>query len=179
MSKYSFARIQPIEFESMVQALLEKTYRIEGNLIQFGAGQDGGREATWSQLPSHPHYSRPTNQKKDVVKEWVFQVKYHDLDQRGWSTARDAVLSDLDKELDKVVNKYAVPCHAYVMITNVPFTGARNVGTRDQVTALADRWRKRIPEIYVWDAADLSRMLDANADVRTAYIDTILTGGRS
>ena len=146
MSKYSFARLQPTQFESMVQALLEKTYRIGGNLIQFGAGQDGGREATWSQSPSHPEYIRPTNQKADVVKEWVFQVKYHDLDQRGWSTARDAILSDLEKELDKIVNKYAVPCNAYVMITNVPFTGARNVGTRDQVTALADRWRKYIPK---------------------------------
>ena len=176
MSKYSFARMQPTEFESMAQALLEKTYRIDGNLIQFGAGQDGGREATWSQSPSHQQYSCPANQKKDVVKEWVFQVKYHDLDQRGWSTARDAVLSDLEKELDKIVNKYSVPCHVYVLITNVPFTGARNVGTRDQVTALADKWRRRIPEIYVWDAADLSRMLDANVDVRTAYINTILPG---
>lgn len=62
------------------------------------------------------------------------------------------------------------------MITNVPFTGARNVGTRDQVTALAKKWGRHIPEIYVWDAADLSSMLDVNEDVRTAYIDTILVG---
>lgn len=176
MSKYSFNQMQPIEFESMAQALLEKTYRIGGNLIQFGQGQDGGREATWSQSINHPQYSRPTNQKADIVKEWVFQVKYHDVDQRSWSTARDAVVKDLDKELEKIVHKYAVPCHAYVMITNVPFTGARNVGTRDQVTALVRKWTKHIPEIYVWDAADLSRMLDANEDVRTAYIDTILVG---
>ena len=168
--------MESVEFESMAQALLEKTCRIEGTLIQFGVGKDGGREATWSQPPSHPQYSRPTNQKTDIVKEWVFQVKYHDLSQRGWSTARDAVLSDLKKELEKIVHKYEVPCHAYVMITNVPFTGARNVGTRDQVTALADKWSKHIPEIHVWDAADLSKILDANADVRTAYIDTILPG---
>lgn len=168
--------MQPTEFESMAQALLEKTYRINGNLIQFGLGQDGGREATWSQSIDHPQYSRPTNQKVDVVKEWVFQVKYHDLDQRGWSTARDTVVEDLDKELEKIVHKYAVPCHAYVMITNVPFTGARNVGTRDRVTSLVKKWSKHIPEIHVWDAADLSRMLDANEDVRTAYIDTILVG---
>jgi hypothetical protein len=176
MSKYSFARIQPMEFESMAQALLEKIYRASGNLIQFGSGQDGGREATWSQPNNHPTYSRPANQESDVVKEWVFQVKYHDLDQRGWSTARGAVIEDLDKELDKIVNKYAVPCHAYVMITNVPFTGARNVGTRDLITAVSNKWNSTIPEIYVWDAADLSKMLDANEDVRTAYIDTILTG---
>lgn len=176
MSKYSFARIQPDEFESMAQALLEKTYRIQGNLVQFGPGKDGGREATWTQPPDHPGYSRPANKTKDVPKEWVFQVKYHDLDQRGWSVARDAVIEDLDKELGKIVKKYAVPCHAYVLITNVPFTGVRNIGTRDKVAIVAKKWEEHVPEIYVWDAADLSRLLDANEDVRTAYTDTILTG---
>ncbi|MEH1789444.1 MAG: hypothetical protein V7L23_28655 [Nostoc sp.] len=82
----------------------------------------------------------------------------------------------MEKELEKIVHKYKVPCHAYVMITNVPFTGARNVGTRDKVTAIAKKWNRHIPDIYVWDAADLSRMLDADEGVRTAYIDTILTG---
>lgn len=38
MSKYSFARMSPEQFEAMAQALLEPTYRVEGNLIQFGAG---------------------------------------------------------------------------------------------------------------------------------------------
>jgi hypothetical protein len=168
--------MQPFEFESMAQALLEQTYRIGGNLVQFGAGKDGGREATWSQPTGHPNYSRPCNQQEDVVKEWVFQVKYHDIDQRGWSIARDAVIDDLEKELDKIINIHKVPCHAYVMITNVPFTGVRNVGTRDKVTTIASKWKKIIPEIYVWDSADLSRMLDANEDVRTAYLDTILVG---
>lgn len=166
----------PTEFESMAQALLEKTYRVDGNLIQFGSGKDGGREATWSQPTNNPSYSRPSNQSTDVVKEWVFQVKYHDCDQRGWSTARDAVVDDLDNELEKIVRKYAVPCHAYVMITNVPFSGVRNVGTRDKITALAEKWKKDIPEVLIWDAVDISRMLDANEDVRTAYLDTILVG---
>jgi hypothetical protein len=176
MSKYSFARIEPGDFESMAQALLEKTYRVGGNLIQFGSGKDGGREATWSQPIEHPTYSRPKNQEKDIVKEWVFQVKYHDLDQRGWEAARNSVVKELDKELEKIVHKYAVPCHAYVMITNVPFTGARNIGTRDLIMKQVKKWYEHVPEIYVWDAADLSRMLDANADVRTAYLDTILAG---
>jgi len=176
MSKYSFARMQPSEFEAMAQALLEQAYRVGGNLIQFGAGKDGGREAIWSQPTNHTSYSRPIKAKEDIAKEWVFQVKYHDIDQRGWSAARDVVIDELDKELDKIINKYKVPCHAYIMITNVPFTGARNVGTRDKATAIADKWKKQIPEIHVWDAADLSRMLDANESVRTAYIDTILVG---
>jgi hypothetical protein len=176
MSKYSFDRMPPEEFESMAQALLEATYRIGGNLIQFGDGKDGGREATWTQPPEHPTYLKPQNARKKVPKEWIFQVKYHDVSQRGWTTARDAVVTDLGKELEKIGNKYKLPCHAYVMITNVPFTGAYNVGTRDKITATAKKWRHLIPEIYIWDAADISRMLDANHDVRTAYLDSILPG---
>ncbi len=176
MSKYSFDRITPDNFESMAQALLEKTYRIGGNLIQFGPGADGGREATWTQPVAHPNYSRPRNEQTDVPKEWVFQVKYHDIGQRGWGTARDALVEDLEKELSKIMDKHKVPCHAYVMITNVPFTGVRDLGTRDRISVVVQNWRDRIPEIFVWDAADLARLLDANESVRTAYIDTILPG---
>lgn len=176
MSKYSFDRITPDDFESMAQALLEQTYRIEGNLIQFGPGADAAREATWTQPVTHSVYSRPSNQNTDVPKEWVFQVKYHDIGLRGWSTARDVVVNELDNELSKVINKYKVPCHAYVMITNVPFTGVRDLGTRDRISAVAKKWKDIVPEIFVWDASDLSRMLDANESVRTAYLDTILPG---
>lgn len=176
MSKYSFDRIQSKKFEEMAQALLEKKYRGDGNLIQFGDGKDGGREATWTQTLTHPSYVRPKNETEDVPKEWVFQVKYHDISLRGWKTARDAVIQDLKNELDKIANTHELPCHAYVMITNVPFTGMRNVGTRDQITTIATQWKQHIPEIYVWDAADLSCMLDADEDVRTAYLDDVLPG---
>src|SRR5690349_15962487 len=138
MSKYSFERMTPEAFESMVQSLLEAKFRLTGgNLIQFGDGMDGAREATWTQSPNNLGYSRPLGETHDVPKEWVFQAKYHDVGQRGWAAAREAVVSDLGKELDKIVNKYHVPCHAYVLATNVPFTGARNIGTRDRVTKIA------------------------------------------
>ncbi len=176
MPKYSFDRLEPKQFEAMSQALLEKIYRVGGNLIQFGDGQDGGREATWTQPVTHPLYIRPRDETTDVGKEWIFQVKYHDISQRGWEKAREAIIEDLEKELNKIVNKHDIKCHAYVMITNVPFTGVRNVGTRDKITTVTKRWEWLIPEIYVWDAADISCMIDADQDVRTAYFDLILPG---
>lgn len=55
MSKYSFERMSPDEFESMAKALLEKTYRADGELTQFQGGTaDGGREATWTQFVGQP-----------------------------------------------------------------------------------------------------------------------------
>jgi hypothetical protein len=163
-------------FEQMAQSLLETRRRGFGNLIQFGTGADGSREATWSQPPEHPDYSRPPTATSNVPTKWVFQVKFHDLGQRGWRGAGEAVVGDLKTELEKLTVKHAVPCDHYVLITNVPLSGARWIGTRDQVTKVAEDWKAKIPHIEVWDAVDLSRMLDNNEDVRTGYEELILPG---
>lgn len=176
MSKYNFERITPEKFETLVQALLEKQFRLEGKLVQFGAGKDGGREATWTQPVDHPTYKRPITCDSDDPKQWVFQVKYHDIGTVGWGGARAEIESELDKELQKIIEKHKVPCHKYILITNVPFSGVRHVGTRDKVGVVQKKWEKKIPEIEVWDAVDLSRMLDADSDIRTTYLDEILPG---
>lgn len=176
MSKYTFERLGADRFETMVQALLEKRFRVAGGLVQFGPGKDGGREATWTQPAGHELYSRPANADRDIDKEWVFQAKYHDIGTRGWDNARTDVTADLRSELNKIANKHKVPCHKYVLATNVPFSGVRFVGTRDKVDEIRKAWLDRIPEIEVWDATDLSRMLDADTDTRTAYLDALLPG---
>lgn len=176
MSKYTFERLGTDKFEALVQALLEKQFRTQGTLSQFGPGKDGGREATWRQPIDHKDYVKPVTSDKKIPKEWVFQAKYHDIGLLGWKNARAEVDSDLKKELNKIVNKHKVQCHKYVLITNVPFSGVRHVGTRDKVNLVISEWQEYIPEIEVWDAIDLSRMLDADADTRTTYLDEILPG---
>ena len=177
MSKYQFHRLNGETFQQLVQSLLERKRRNYGELIQFkSTGADGAREATWVQQTNHPDYVRPTNCATDVPKSWVFQVKYHDLGVRGWDGAAAAVLADLKLELDKVYNKFKLQCHHFVLITNVPLTGGHRIGTRDKASKIALEWKTRIPQIEVWDASDLSRMLDDNADVRTAYSELILPG---
>ena len=176
MSKYEFHRMGSETFEHMVQALLENRRRGFGALIQFGPGADGAREATWLQPPDHPEYTRPTNATSDVAKKWVFQVKFHEIGLRGWAGAGAAVVSDLKSELEKLTVKHSVACDHYVLITNVPLSGARRIGTRDQLIKIAEEWQNRVSAVEVWDAVDLSRMLDNNTDVRTAYDELILPG---
>lgn len=176
MSKYQFTRLSGEKFEQMAQALIEKDRRNHGNLIQFGPGPDGSREATWDQPSSHPDYIRPTNESSDVPKKWVFQAKYHDTSLRGSSPAASTLLQDLKSELEKLTKKHNVKCHKYILITNISLSGSRQIGTRDQATAIAEQWSDRIPEIEIWDATDLSRMLDSQSDVRTAYSELILPG---
>jgi hypothetical protein len=177
MTKNQFHRLGSDTFQEMVQSLLEINRRDVGGLIQFGsAGADGAREATWTQPTNHPNYVRPTNSVADVPKQWVFQVKFHDIGLRGWAGAGAAVVADLKAELEKVTTKYKLACHHYVLITNVPLTGASRIGSRDKVTKIAADWKNKIPCVEVWDAADLSRMLDNNPSVRTAYAELILPG---
>lgn len=176
MAKYNLERLGPLRFETLVQALLEKPFRNKGVLTQFGPGPDGGREATWTQPPTDSLYVRPSTESTDAPKHWVFQVKYHDTAQRGWDSARRSVEQELDSELSKIIQQYKLPCHKYILITNVPFTGLRHIGTRDRISAIIEKWSDRCPEIEVWDASDLSRMLDADPDTRATYLDDILPG---
>jgi hypothetical protein len=177
MSKYQFHRMNGETFQQMVQALLERKRRDLGSLIQFpSAGADGGREATWTQPPDHPDYTRPEGHDVDIPRIWVFQVKFHDVGLRGWAGAASALLSDLRQELEKITNKHKVNCHSFVLITNVPLTGARHTGTRDSLMAAVAPYLQAIPDIQIWDASDISRMLDDNSDVRAAYLDLILPG---
>ncbi|MES2594869.1 MAG: hypothetical protein V4662_06020 [Verrucomicrobiota bacterium] len=177
MSKYQFHRLGSDTFQEMVQSLLEKKRRGFGELIQFASsGADGAREATWTQPINHPEYLRDEMSLSDEPKQWIFQVKYHDIGLRGWASAGAAVIADLKVELEKVTIKYKYKCDHYVLITNVPLTGASRIGTRDKISKIAADWRGHISRIEVWDAADLSRMLDNNQSVRTAYSELILPG---
>lgn len=147
-----------------------------GEMIQFGPGQDGGREAVWEQSAAHLDYVPLPGIPEDAAHRWVFQVKYHDLGARGWRGAADTLISELKDELVKVTQKHKVPCHRYVLITNVVLSGVRHRGTRDKISATKEKYRKRVPSIEVWDASDVSRMLDNNEDVRTAYLDDLTPG---
>ncbi|WP_149109971.1 NACHT domain-containing protein [Limnoglobus roseus] len=176
MPRYSLERLGSGRFEAMAQALLEPRRRGAGELIQFSPTADGGREATWEQPTSHPEFVRLSDVSEGTPHKWVFQVKYHDLGVRGWRGAADALISGLKDELIKLTQKHKVPCHRYVLITNVVLSGVRHVGTRDKISDLKQKYKKRIPSIEVWDATDVSRMLDNNEAVRTAYLDDLAPG---
>lgn len=177
MSKYYFNRLGPEKFQGMAQSLLDSKFRNSGKLIQFQlTGQDGAREATWEQSANHPDYVRPKNERKNVTKKWIFQVKFHDYQSRGQKPSEMAVIYDLRSEIEKITNKYQYKCHSFVLITNVPLTGLSQIGTRDKIEQIIAKYTDKIPEIQVWDSADLSRMLDNNPQVRTTYSELIFPG---
>ena len=174
MAKYELERLGPERFEEMVKALLEQQFRIRGKLIQFSDGPDGGREATWSQPSTDDGWVKPGRQRtrKRISREWVFQAKYHAHSKSNRSAA-GVLETDLSSELDKIVERHKLTCDTYVLITNVGLSGVRFRGSRDRLESLVGAKAKEM-DFQIWDAADLSAMLDANPGVRQTYLDFLL-----
>jgi len=169
MSNYDLTRLGAQEFEHMVQALLKDV--IGNGTVTFGAGQDGAREATFEGEAPYPSQSTRWSGR------WIFQVKYHDVALLGTDKARKAVIKDLKKELEKIVNKYKHPCDNYILITNVPLTGTVRSGNIDVIAkTLTDAQRGYVKNIHVWSADEINRFLDQNESVRTKYFEFLVTG---
>src|SRR4051812_42337953 len=102
LPNYDLSRLGSTEFEHLIQAILKKV--IGAGTITFGAGRDGAREATYKGSAPYP------SEAHKFKGNWIFQAKYHDLELLGVDKARKQVLSEIDSELDKIVNKYKHPC---------------------------------------------------------------------
>jgi hypothetical protein len=85
---------------------------------------------------------------------------------------RRALLYDIKQEVAKL-RRNRIRADVYVVITNVPLTGVRHVGTRDRIDHLTAQCARMGMELQVWGAADLDRMLDAYPDVRTTFVDVL------
>jgi hypothetical protein len=167
--RYRLNALGDAEFENMIQALLKQV--IGSGTISFGAGRDGAREATYQGTAPYP------SQAEQWSGDWIFQVKFHDIDLIGTQRARANILTDLAAELDKITKKYKHKCDNYILITNVPLSAVHGVGTIDRIESqIFSKYRTQIPNLAVWGADDVNRLLDNHPEVRTAYLPLLVTG---
>ncbi|MDM8523067.1 hypothetical protein QUF80_06805 [Desulfococcaceae bacterium HSG8] len=160
MAKYDLNKLGSDEFERMCQSLLKEI--IGNGTITFGPGKDGAREASFKGKAPYP------SQSDQWDGDWMFQVKFHDTQLLTVDKARKKVLDDLERELDKVVNKYRHPCDNYILITNVPFSSVYESGTHDKIEKII----KKFPEIQnvaVWGADDIDGFIEKYSAIRDAY----------
>jgi hypothetical protein len=122
MTRYRLNALGDTDFEQMIQTLLKQV--IGPGTITFGAGRDGGREATFTGRAPYP------SEVDQWDGDWIFQVKFHDTDLIGVQAARSNVITDVDAELEKLLNKYAYKLNNYILITNVPLSGVRTAVPR-------------------------------------------------
>jgi hypothetical protein len=169
MPQYRLNGLGDQEFERMIQALLKEI--IGSGTITFGAGPDGGREATHSGRAPYPSSTEQWS------GEWIFQAKFHDTDLIGQTKARAAVVKDADGELDKIVNKYKRRCDNYILATNVSLSSVSGSGTHDTIErTVFSKYRGKVKNLAIWGGDEDSRFLEKYSSIRTAYLHFIVPG---
>ncbi|WP_129978004.1 hypothetical protein [Rhodococcus sp. Q1] len=185
---YDLARLGSTRFEHLVQALALD--HLGHGVDIFGAGPDGGREAT---------FRGEVNM--EGKGKWngygVIQAKYRE---RLTTTAADQswffeqVTAELDAWIDPKKKRYLNKPDYLVLVTNVPLTSVAYSGGLDRLERLFAHYRdltKKLPppdgrvlkigmpdfrDYAVWHAEYLDRLLENNGEVRRSYADLVLPG---
>jgi hypothetical protein len=161
------------EFEHMVQALATKA--IGPRVSSFGAGADGGREATWEGEAASLGFA-PTWSGFGVV-----QAKYCEFPS-GPAANYEWLQKALSKELRDWAKERSARARKpdfMLFATNVrlsPAPGGGKDAIRQGLTELIETLQLPVRDFRVWDFDDLSRLLDDASDIRRRYAAFVTSG---
>jgi hypothetical protein len=165
---YNFSHLDSQKFEHLIQSL---TRKILGNgVIMFGAGPDGGREATFRGEAPYP------SNKECWTGNWTIQAKFKERDDREDNF--EWVKKEFEKEMkkfDERIVKVDLPDN-YLFFTNVVLTPVVKVGGRDKIEKLKEKYKAKIKNIAIIAYDDLLGFLENNRDIATSYASYILPG---
>jgi len=112
MPKYNLDALGAQEFERLCQSLVQQI--IGQGAKVYGRGSDGAREATFHGKAPYP------SKEEQWGGSWIFQAKFHDVQQIGPKKAREAFAAELKDELSKITEKYKHPCDNFIVIAQYP-----------------------------------------------------------
>ncbi|GGD84020.1 NACHT domain-containing protein [Microbacterium murale] len=172
---YDLARLGPTEFEHMVQALAIAELGIR--VSTFGAGRDGGREATFSGAVSTPDESS--------YRQWdgygIVQAKTIRFEGTT-STNATSIASAVTSELDRFIatngsdpERDPAPQY-YIIATNVRLTPFPGSGGLDQVEKVLREHPVRLAGFAVWHYEHICRLLDRHTGIRRTFAGFITPG---
>lgn len=151
MPDYNLTHLTPHTFEALIQALAVKYFGPK--TIIFGAGPDGGREATFKGKVSYP---TPEN-------SWdgygVIQAKFLS---RSTNTTQGGQWAEnqLRQELTKFVTRDLPPPEYYIFATNAMLSAVADTGAKDKVYAVFEEFKSQLPlkgcDVWDYDKAYLS-----------------------
>jgi hypothetical protein len=169
-----FTGLSSGSFERLVQALAVKI--IGPHVSIFGAGPDGGREATFDGETKVPSSRGPAHTWNGYG---VLQAKFR---QRPIDSKKDGewAIEQLRQELEA----YADPAKGrrkpdyYVFATNVVLTPVKKKGSKDRLAAEFAKFKRRVPirDFAIWDYDQLTAFLETQEDIRHAYAAWITPG---
>ncbi len=149
--KYPLENLGPHRFQQLCQALLTRSYP---DLQCFPVSQpDGGRDA---------FITPDTDSDKQTI---IFQVKYTDQ-ALGKRRPHTRIINELRRELPRLAPNILGPTK-YILMTNVPGTGARGGGSIDVVEELLSEALGTPSQC--WWRDDIERRLDDAWDVKWSF----------
>ncbi len=169
MPKYNLDALGDQEFEHLCQSLVQQV--IGPGTKVYGMGSDGSREATFKGKAPYP------SKEEQWEGSWIFQAKFHDVQQIGPKVARRQLLAELDNELSKITEKYRHPCDNFIFMTNVSLTPVFQTGIKDRIdNEIIPKYLHTIKHIHVWGAEEICRFLDAYPNIRQTYAHLLVSG---
>lgn len=183
---YDLTRLGSARFEHLVQALA--LAHLGHGVDIFGAGPDGGREATFrGEVNMHG--------KAQWHGYGVVQAKYKE---RLTTTTADQswffeqVTAELDAWIDPKKKRYQHQPDYLVLATNVSLTSVAESGGLDRLGRLFERYRDlteyredgterkigmpKFKDYVIWHADQLDRLLENNGEICRRYADLVLPG---
>jgi hypothetical protein len=182
MTRYNLDGLGADTFEDMVVSLSLGV--IGPGVRAFGAGPDGGREAT---------YRGPIDWSRTVLDQgsrWdgycVIQAKYRaepaskPTENAAW--LRRMIDKELDDWADEDSRRGEMPKYI-IFVTNIELSSVPNTGGLDALAAhinkrLAERRfaRSNLKDWKIWHRSQIEALLDNNQNVREAYTALLTTG---
>jgi hypothetical protein len=176
VTDYDLNRIGWQQFERLVQALAIAEL---GNGVRvFGAGKDGGREATFKGSVTFP---------RGASEPWngfgVIQAKHLERPSsttQGWQTFLGNVKDELEKWVSKKQKGLSLDRQPryFIFATNVALSGTELSGGVDQFETLLADYQKRLglKGWFAWDYSQLTSLIDNHPQIRQTYLEQIIPG---
>jgi hypothetical protein len=170
MSDYDFSRLNPRDFEHLVQALVLAA--ISPGVTPFGDGPDGGREATYR---GKTHYSSSGDLWDGyVVIQAKFKTRANSRSSGTWAVQQlgAELTAFADPDAKRTRPEY------YLFVTNAVLTPTPETGSKDKAFAVLENASGGLglKDWDIWDYDKLCRLLDTHEGVRRAYAGFITTG---
>jgi hypothetical protein len=180
MSDYDLTRLNTRSFEQLTQSLALKI--IGPQVIVYGDGPDGGREAT---------FNGKVNYSSNGVN-WngygILQAKFRQKPDHRASKNADWAIQEVKKEFAKFSplpvresekeKRLRICPDYYVFATNLSLSSVDKSGGKDKVIKLLNEYKKSygLKDFIIWDGDQIARFLDDNQDIRTTYSAWVMPG---
>jgi hypothetical protein len=166
-----YGRLGDTRFEHLAQSLAVAAFG--PGVGVFGAGPDGGREATFNGAIDLG--DRRWNGYGVVQAKYKARLNGTTLDQRWF-------FSQLTEELNRWLDRHSkrvVKPEYLLIVTNVPLTAVAEDGGLDRLAKVMADFKVKCPSLQdyeVWHPDKLDRLLEAHDGVRRSYADLLLPG---